>query len=233
MRSLDFFFAKQNQALPSKEQTHQTTDTDAVTENSQEKADHDQSTETLTDEQLARKLQQEWNEENQSSDGKEAVVEDSKLAPVHTAIHVSSIKSKSVIPLERKASPNQSRNAVDVQAREDSKIDLDNGRKATLTLQSAVSAEDVICSTIPFDENPLTFKPSDYLPLLKKHWAVENGDASYALLTRCFILVNSTQSRIKIVDTLVNLVRTIIEGHPDSLLPAVRLSSKSRCILLC
>lgn len=35
------------------------------------------------------------------------------------------------------------------------------------------------------------------------------------------MLVNSTQSRIKIVDTLVNLLRTIIEGDPDSLLPTV------------
>ncbi|KAK5240405.1 hypothetical protein LTR16_010679, partial [Cryomyces antarcticus] len=36
-----------------------------------------------------------------------------------------------------------------------------------------------------------------------------------------------TQSRIKIVDTLVNLLRVIIEGDPDSLLPAVWLATNS------
>ena len=36
------------------------------------------------------------------------------------------------------------------------------------------------------------------------------------------MLVNSTQSRIKIVDTLVNLLRVIIEADPKSLLPTVR-----------
>lgn len=93
--------------------------------------------------------------------------------------------------------------------------------KNTLSLQSAGSAEDTISSNIPFDENPLTFDPSKYVAELKGHWAAEGGDASYALLTRCFVLVNSTQSRIKIVDTLVNLLRVIIEGDPTSLLPTV------------
>jgi DNA ligase-1 len=46
-------------------------------------------------------------------------------------------------------------------------------------------------------------------------------------LTRCFILINSTTSRIKIVDTLVNLLRTIIEGDPSSLLPAVWLATNA------
>ena len=91
----------------------------------------------------------------------------------------------------------------------------------TLSLQSAGSAEDNISSNIPFDESPLAFDPSKYVAELQGHWAAEGGDASYALLTRCFVLVNSTQSRIKIVDTLVNLLRVIIEGDPSSLLPTV------------
>jgi hypothetical protein len=95
------------------------------------------------------------------------------------------------------------------------------GPKNNLSLQSTGSAEDEISSKIPFDESPLTFDPQKYVPDLQKHWAAEDGNASYALLTRCFVLVNSTQSRIKIVDTLVNLLRTLIEGDPTSLLPTV------------
>ena len=49
----------------------------------------------------------------------------------------------------------------------------------------------------------------------------DEGGATYALLTRCFVLVSGTTSRIKIVDTLVNCLRLLIEGDPDSLLPAV------------
>ncbi|KAK8034265.1 DNA ligase I [Apiospora rasikravindrae] len=56
---------------------------------------------------------------------------------------------------------------------------------------------------------------------------VRGGDASYALLTRCFILINGTTSRIKIVDTLVNCLRVIIEADPSSLLPAVWLATNS------
>ncbi len=74
---------------------------------------------------------------------------------------------------------------------------------------------------MPFDESPLTFNLAKYVTELQGHWAAEGGDASYAILTRCFVLVNSTQSRIKIVDTLVNLLRVIIEADPNSLLPTV------------
>jgi DNA ligase-1 len=83
--------------------------------------------------------------------------------------------------------------------------------------------EDSIAATLPFDENPLTFTPSKYIPDLQNHWASDQGHVSYALLTRCFVLVNATSSRIKIVDTLVNMLRTIIESDSDSLLPAVCL----------
>ena len=90
-----------------------------------------------------------------------------------------------------------------------------------LSLQSTASAEDAVSLTIPFDENQLSFQPSKYVSELRRHWASGGGDASYALLTRCFVLVNSTTSRIKIVDNLVNFLRVVIEADPDSLLPAV------------
>lgn len=91
----------------------------------------------------------------------------------------------------------------------------------TLRLQASGITEDIVSSTIPLDESPFTFEPAKYLPQLQESWAGQGGEASYALLTRCFVLVNATSSRIKIVDTLVNCVRLIIEGDPSSLLPAV------------
>ena len=91
----------------------------------------------------------------------------------------------------------------------------------TLMLQASGITEDTVSSTIPLDESPFTFEPAKYLPRLQESWAGQGGEASYALLTRCFVLVNATSSRIKIVDTLVNCVRLIIEGDPSSLLPAV------------
>ncbi|KAI9652426.1 MAG: hypothetical protein M1829_001655 [Trizodia sp. TS-e1964] len=97
----------------------------------------------------------------------------------------------------------------------------------TLSPQPNESSEDSLTSSIPFDENPLTFKPSKYIPELRKYWEANGGQASYALLTHCFVIINGTQSRIKIVDTLVNFVRTITEGDPASLLPAVWLATNS------
>ncbi|KAF4589281.1 hypothetical protein GQ602_003170 [Ophiocordyceps camponoti-floridani] len=88
-------------------------------------------------------------------------------------------------------------------------------------------AEDVVNSSIPLDEPPLNFDPSDYVPRLKECWASEGGNASYGLLTRSFVLVSATTSRIKIVDTLVNCLRLLIEGDPSSLLPAVWLATNS------
>jgi DNA ligase-1 len=41
------------------------------------------------------------------------------------------------------------------------------------------------------------------------------------------VLVNSTTSRIRIVDTLVNTIRLLIEGDPPSLLPAVWLATNA------
>lgn len=99
--------------------------------------------------------------------------------------------------------------------------------KGTLSLQSVAASVDSVSESIPFDQSPLVFDPSEHVPKLKEHWASEDGSASYALLTRCFVLVSSTSSRIKIVDTLVNCLRVLIEADPESLLPAVWLATNS------
>jgi len=201
-RSLDYFFGKQKQNV--------TTQPSAGPEDTAVQGG--EGTE-LTDEQLARKLQAEWDQEG---------IQDSKVAAnTDIANQQSSLITEG---LSRSTSPEKSVQALEDGATSDSKLrpfSLQPKGHNTLSLQSAGSVEDTVSSTIPFDESPLTFDPSTYVGELQGYWAAEGGDASYAILTRCFVLVNSTQSRIKIVDTLVNLLRVIIEADPTSLLPTV------------
>jgi len=206
-RNLDFFFGKQKK--------------DTVLEPNTSLASKEEIDSKLTDEQLARKLQAEWDQEaagsastsNMANGGIEGKL--SEVASNRTSVHD---EVEDIYGMEGMKGPESI--PKDESTAQTAPI---FGGKNILSLQSAGSAEDKITSNIPFDESTLTFIPSKYIDDLKKHWAVEGGDASYALLTRCFILINSTQSRIKIVDTLVNLLRTIIEGDPSSLLPAVRI----------
>ncbi|KKY13704.1 putative dna ligase 1 [Phaeomoniella chlamydospora] len=171
----------------------------------------------LSDEQLARRLQAEWDLEHEHENGTEE-----RDCPKSTNVNHSATEDANH---NRERLPDGADNSVlqkDGEVRADAKE-----RKGVLSLQSTASAEDAITLTVPFDESPLTFDPLKYVTELQGHWEKEGGDASYALLTRCFVLVNSTQSRIKIVDTLVNCLRTIIVGDPSSLLPAVWLATNS------
>ncbi|KXT00813.1 hypothetical protein AC578_2958 [Pseudocercospora eumusae] len=187
VKSLDFFFGKQREREHAKPNGTANGGNEAeehvrVAEEHVKGAEEHVKVaeERLTDEELARKLQAQWDEE------------------------------------ERRGQHNG-----------DGDGDAASTKKNTLSLQSATAEEDTISHDIPFDESPLTFDPQKYIPDLKKQWTPEGGNSTYAMLTHCFVLVNSTQSRIKIVDTLVNLLRTLIEGDPDSLLPAVWLATNS------
>ena len=199
-RNLDYFFGKQARG---------STIRDSVGSGNTD--DHGGGASSLADEQLARKLQAEWDQEEAT---REARIQDTHEAD-HISRRIEGENRKSISPMESLANEE----ALDTQLRFQSSSQ--SKRNNTLSLQSTGSAEDTVSSNVPFDESPLTFDPSKYVSELQGHWAAEAGDASYAILTRCFVLVNSTQSRIRIVDTLVNLLRVIIEGDPDSLLPAV------------
>jgi DNA ligase 1 len=199
-KGLEYFFSKQKQvaAVPSSSGT--------------EVASSPPAEQQLSDEQLARKLQEEWAREadgaaqDEPANASDMVPEAGKAKALETA--------PEVVKEDLATSPKPGGRPP-------------NGLPNTLTLQSVASAEDHISSSIPFDESPLTFDPSKYTATLRQYWASDGGAASYALLTRCFVLVNSTQSRIKIVDTLVNCVRTLIEADPSSLLPAVWLATNA------
>lgn len=213
-RSLDFFFGKQKakQEEPTLQSSNGEIEDKAIG-NGTGRGDG------LTDEELARKLQEEWAREDkqvQSSTTNGVEGDHQSAAPTSDAAHEQQHDVDSFLS----AVPQPS--STEVIGNGES-----NSKKHVLGLQSTGSAEDTTTLNIPFDQSPLTFDPSQYIPDLEKHWAADGGDASYALLTRCFVLINSTQSRIKIVDTLVNCLRTLIEGDPDSLLPAVWLATNS------
>ncbi|KAF3004798.1 hypothetical protein E8E13_003085 [Curvularia kusanoi] len=220
VRKLDFFFAKQNAKAAAV-----TDDAPKNTANSNAPQVVDPS--NLTDEEYARRLQEEWNKEETQDvpraaapAAKEEETESSNelykdpSPPIKSKLNGDGKKNES------KISPTAGTLPIIASATPSSKSN-------TLSLQSTAAEEDTITANIPFDQSPLEFEPYKYIPDLQKHWTVDGGRATYALLTRCFILVNSTTSRIKIVDTLVNLLRTIIESDPESLLPAVWLATNS------
>ncbi|KAJ9616564.1 hypothetical protein H2200_000283 [Cladophialophora chaetospira] len=209
-RNLEFFFRKQT------EKSQDVTEGSVVVErrNAEEVSSSEKQ---LTDEELARRLQEEWAREDGQRDATPQIVNG----------HASPRKAEET---EHKAE--EERQQFVAAALKDTPSpepqQATNGtKKGFLGLQSTASEEDTITLTVPFDQSPLTFDPSQYASELRRHWAADGGDASYALLVRCFVLVNSTQSRIKIVDTLVNCLRTIIETDPESLLPAVWLATNS------
>ena len=221
IKSLDYFFGKQREK--NDEQTQVTRANGTDNDNHLGSVNDEDHTGDLTDEQLARKLQAEWDAEdgqtaasvtNGSDAGTESVPQPPSDLTAKKAIDTSTEVGMVAAEFE-KSDPKSASNAFSAL-----------GKVSTLSLQSATAEEDTKSHNIPFDESPLFFDSQKYIPDLKKLWDSEGG-ATYALLTHCFVLVNSTQSRIKIVDTLVNLLRTIIEGDPDALLPAVWLATNS------
>ncbi|KAH7157135.1 ATP-dependent DNA ligase [Dactylonectria macrodidyma] len=201
-KGLEYFFSKQKQTMfKASDQSATAASSDAAPE--------------LTDEELARKLQAEWDQE---------LVSDRQAGQSGAQSNISGLSEST----SAKETPEPEPNPTLVLPTSLAKPSPTKGKsKATLGLQSAGMSEDTTSTSIPLDESPLTFQPSQYLPSLYEHWESEGGDASYALLTRCFVLVSGTTSRIKIVDTLVNCLRILIEGDPSSLLPAVWLATNS------
>ena len=200
-KGLEYFFSKQRQSNVAMTQS-------AVTESHAANSNGDEAKHEMTDEELARKLQAEWDREAAASTEAEASGDRSESSALRSCALVAPAT----------AGPEATREAPLTVEKQDAK-------EKTLTLQSAGNSDDTTTSGIPLDESPLTFEPAKYVPDLKRHWASEDGDASYAILTRCFVLASATNSRIKIVDTMTNCLRLLIEGDPSSLLPAVNFPS--------
>ena len=219
IRSLDYFFGKQAKKPSPKPQDYLSTPSSIANEPQSELKHGDD----LTDEELARRLQIQWDQEDSLRNTKQDDAKGSNPegSPQSTEQIVSMGHDTGLIG---EVKDNQGSSQRDY---ESSGKGSSIPHEKTLSLQSNAQTEDNISILLPFDESPLTFEPRRYIADLKEQWQNDGGDATYALLTRCFILVNSTQSRIKIVDTLVNLLRVLIEGDPTSLLPAVWLATNS------
>ncbi|KAM0717425.1 hypothetical protein Q7P37_007277 [Cladosporium fusiforme] len=235
VRGLDFFFGKQQAA-----QKEQGKDAGASAHVENEPADASipsgeaAGEETaLTDEELARKLQAEYDEQDRllEANGNHAPDVARHSEAEEKSPDAQSDGGNAASSGEGEKDTADITTVAGHQAATEQKPAVNPfaafGKKDTLSLQSATAEEDTTSYNIPFDESPMTFDPQKYIPDLQKQWAPEGGRTTYALLTQGFILINSTQSRIKIVDTLVNLLRTIIEGDPESLLPAVWLATNS------
>lgn len=170
-----------------------------------------------TDEELARQLQDQWNQEDA-----EARIAGQNNSYGKTSESQTSLRSNYSSSFETPELLGSTKEVYEVKRNETTATDLsDVKREKILCLQSSGFSEDTIMSSIPFDENPLKFKPLKYWEEQKNFLVTTEGNATYALLTRCFVLINRTSSRIKIVDTLTNFLRLLIEGEPTSLLPSV------------
>lgn len=215
-RNLDFFFGKQREvaaaaaALPPK------------------KPDFETSTEGLTDERLARKLTEKWAKENEAATPSSAgVVGGSNLGVKRQ--RSSSLPDANVVEpvvVGREVEKKEDNNAWRMETQEtEPKNETKEGiftipptpKKTAVSLEAALES-DTLIEEMPFDKDPLLFDPDVHKDIVDK-WPARK--APYMLLTRAFVLVNSTRSRIKIVDTLVNLIRTLIRLDPESLLAAV------------
>lgn len=214
IKSLDFFFEKQRKPASSTPCDDFPDQKSSSVFYGPEQNYNPPCSQSTKDEDLARKLQSEWDEEERAKATNSYTVETRVIGDGNSE------EFGDLILGHEDATPHRnplSNNKLSFSSRTASI------KPETLALQSSAAAEDGISSTIPFDESLLTFDTAQYLPSLKDHWLKNGCHATYGLLTRCFVLVNSTQSRIKIVDTLVNFLRIIIEGDPESLLPAVRM----------
>ena len=204
-KTLDFFFkSKANEAPQSPSRK---SDSTAELPNSQ----------ALTDEEIARKLAKQWAEEDQAVEN----VGEAK----HGEKRPRSSSEESLKVQDAADKPNASTNPPTNLERErkETAADLQNPSDGAVSLEAEDETRKMI-DTILFDSDPLKFNPNDYYHL-QETWP--NGKATYALLVRAFVLVNSTRSRIKIVDTLVNFLRALICLDPDSLLPAVKLHQRN------
>ena len=229
VRSLEYFFGKQ-----SKEAQLRTL-REGPYPDDRDVSNPKASTTGRTDEQMARWLQEQFDKEQEqriSDPSADVAIESNETHKDHLGDTPGQPQSRPDNAQEQAPSSSLGRTNGELGQHDQSHLssvykDQVAKNAKTLSLQSNAASEDTLSSTVPFDESPLTFTPSKYIDELRQHWQSEGGDASYALLTRCFVLVNSTQSRIKIVDNLVNFLRLIIEADAESLLPAVWLATNA------
>lgn len=174
---------------------------------------------TMTDEEYARQLDAALNggngsstmQWNGSSGAKKDEAEEEELHGIEVLVDIDgkNTKAESSPSLKRKKPPSPSEPQLSSSQSSTKGAALSSANPSSIT-EPSVDTVDI--TKIPFDTDPFAFDPSAY-----------RTPVTYALLVRALILASSTRSRIKIVDTLTNLLRTIILSDPSSLLSAVWL----------
>lgn len=212
-RNLDFFFGKQRQP--------------AAAATPPPKPDFESTTEGLTDEELAQKLAGEWAKEDRAVPPESRDKEGGSKPGIgkrrrssSPAIPSDNTAKPTIVDerAERKDDPERTKAPENTPDEEKQTVTIPpTPRKIAVSIEAALES-DILTEEMPFDKDPLLFDPDACESIVEK-WPA--GKAPYMLLTRAFVLVNSTRSRIKIVDTLVNLIRTLIRLDPESLLAAV------------
>lgn len=163
---------------------------------------NEESETSLTDEQLARKLQDEYDKQEE---------QDRNL--IGEPITSAGDDGAQFFANNEEVSPGE--DPIEAKKEESSVLPAELGNK-TSSATTAVEVE------IPFDKDPFLFDPEAFADVAN-HWP--DGKAPYLVLGHTFVLVNSTRSRIKIVDYLANMLRLLIVLDPKSLLPAVWLTT--------
>ncbi|EPS40587.1 hypothetical protein H072_5564 [Dactylellina haptotyla CBS 200.50] len=216
--TLDYFFGRK-QSVPSKLKLVSDSD----------------SNEGLTDEQLARKLQEQWAKEDALLSGR---TPNDGEAGEPSQRSTSAEQEAKDLAFARKLQQEEN-NSVTRSLEDDtnpfltvagpsiSEPEPEPSKLAAHPSEANIQLEykpdwDKLVDELPFDKDPVSFNPEDYKSLVE---SFPGGKITYALLTRAFVLINSTRSRIKIVDTLTNFLRTAIACDPGSLLPAVWLTT--------
>ncbi|TGZ79606.1 ATP-dependent DNA ligase [Ascodesmis nigricans] len=201
-RTLHYFFAKQ--AAPK---------SPAATSSAPSSTNDGTAAHGLTDEEYARKLAKEWAKEDNSAPGAQP-----------NSVRLKRKRSSSVSSESSKTHQTEPSTPVPDISTDLTPAQVETNELPKPTEVSPKADEEIrhIIDDLPFDSDPFNFNPDSYTDLIK-NWP--NRRATYALLTRAFMLVDGTRSRIKIVDTLVNFIRTLIRLDPESLLPAVWLTT--------
>ncbi|KAK8046920.1 DNA ligase [Apiospora saccharicola] len=172
-RGLEYFFSKQKQNGAVQQQSS----TDQADGAEDAKPDHE-----LTDEELARKLQAQWDQEDAQRAREAADTTNQGIAP-----------AKSESP-ETSATAAK-RTTESAKPCEVAPVDAFNrDQKGTLSLLSLAASVDTVSESIPFDESPLDFEPAKYVHLLQDHWSSEEvmrqADSS-SLLPAVWLATNS------------------------------------------
>ena len=121
------------------------------------------------------------------------------------------------------SSPTDAVIELDEEQPKESVPSVDIVQEVTMTQPSEIDGEPGI--PIPLDKGPLDFSVKEDAAIAGL-WSKQGG-APYSFLSQTFVLVNSTRSRLKIVDYLVNSLRVLIHYDPGSLLHAVWLMTNA------